>query len=90
MLGPRGYATHEAQREFPACANVSVIESPVDDIWMRDIALTFALRKRGTQQEVVAIDWNFSVWGPTDARPARRRSPRRDQRRSLYCDLYYY
>jgi agmatine deiminase len=50
---------------------VTVIEAPVDDIWMRDIAPTFALRGRGARQEVVAIDWNFNAWGATQARPLR-------------------
>ena len=36
--------------------NVEIIEAPVDDIWMRDIAPTFACRG----SEVVAIDWNFN------------------------------
>jgi agmatine deiminase len=39
--------------------NVEIIEAPVDDIWMRDIAPTFALRG----DEAVAIDWNFNCWG---------------------------
>ena len=71
LLAPRGHAAREARREFSACSNVTVIEAPVDDIWMRDIAPTFALRGRGARQEVVAIDWNFNAWGATQARPPR-------------------
>lgn len=47
--------------------NVQIIEAPVDDIWMRDIAPTFALRGG----EVVAIDYNFNGWGNTKERRAR-------------------
>lgn len=71
LLAPRGLAAREASRKFAGCSNVSVIEAPVDDIWMRDIAPTFALRGRGGRQEVVAIDWNFNAWGATDMRPPR-------------------
>lgn len=39
--------------------NVEIIEAPVDDIWMRDIAPTFALRDGNP----VAIDFNFNGWG---------------------------
>ncbi len=48
-------------------SNVEVIEAPVDDIWMRDIAPTFG--RRGC--EIVAIDWNFNGWGTTRERRAR-------------------
>lgn len=65
LLAPRGHAAREARREFSACSNITVIEAPVDDIWMRDIAPTFALRSRGARQEVIAIDWNFNAWGNT-------------------------
>lgn len=71
LLAPRGFAAREARREFSACPSVTVIEAPVDDIWMRDIAPTFALRRRGARQEVVAIDWNFNAWGATKARLPR-------------------
>jgi agmatine deiminase len=56
----------DARARF-AGGNVEIIEAPVDDIWMRDIAPTFALRG----EEVVAIDWNFNGWGNTRQRPAR-------------------
>lgn len=72
LLAPRGATAREARREFSACPGVTVIEAPVDDIWMRDIAPTFALRSRGARQEIVAIDWNFNAWGATKARPPRR------------------
>jgi len=71
LLAPHGGAAREARREFSDCSNVTVIEAPVDDIWMRDIAPTFALRSQGARQEVVAIDWNFNAWGATRARPPR-------------------
>ena len=44
LLAPSGSAAREARREFSACSNVTVIDAPIDDIWMRDIAPTFALR----------------------------------------------
>jgi agmatine deiminase len=47
--------------------NVDIVPAPVDDIWMRDIAPTFALRG----DEVVAIDWNFNGWGSTPERRSR-------------------
>jgi agmatine deiminase len=50
---------------------VEFVEAPVDDIWMRDIAPTFALCGEGADQEVVAIDWNFNGWGDTADRRAR-------------------
>jgi agmatine deiminase len=56
----------EARARF-AGENVEIIEAPVDDIWMRDIAPTFAMRS----EEVVAIDWNFNGWGSPKERPAR-------------------
>ena len=56
----------EARARF-AGENVEVIEAPVDDIWMRDIAPTFAMRN----EQVVAIDWNFNGWGSTKERPSR-------------------
>ena len=47
--------------------NVEIVEAPVDDIWMRDIAPTFAWQG----EEIVAIDWNFNGWGNTANRSAR-------------------
>jgi agmatine deiminase len=71
LLAPRGHDLREATREFASCPNVTVIEAPVDDIWMRDIAPTFALRQRGEKRDVVAIDWNFNGWGGTRDRLPR-------------------
>jgi agmatine deiminase len=71
VLALRGPELREAQREFATCRNVTVIEAPVDDIWMRDIAPTFGVRGQGAAQEVVAIDWNFNGWGGTLDRPPR-------------------
>jgi len=48
---------------------VEIIEAPVDDIWMRDIAPLFAIR----ENEVVAIDLNFNGWGNTRPGPPRNR-----------------
>jgi agmatine deiminase len=47
--------------------NAEIIEAPVDDMWMRDIAPTFARSDSG----LVAVDWNFNGWGATSIRPAR-------------------
>lgn len=71
VLARRGHGLREAQREFDCCSNVTAIEAPVDDIWMRDIAPTFAFRSSGSDEDVVAIDWNFNSWG--GARKPRRR-----------------
>ena len=65
LLTPKS-ALSEATARFRGL-NVKIIEAPVDDIWMRDIAPTFA--ERG--DDVVAIDWNFNGWDRT-----RRRRPR--------------
>ena len=40
---------------------VEVIEAPVDDIWMRDIAPILAFRR----DKLVSIDFNFNAWGAT-------------------------
>lgn len=71
VLALRGPALREARREFATCRNVTVIEAPVDDIWMRDIAPSFGFRSQGAAQEVVAIDWNFNGWGGARNRPPR-------------------
>jgi agmatine deiminase len=71
VIAPRGHVLREARREFSASSNIVVIEAPVDDIWMRDIAPTFAWRANGRARELVAIDWNFNGWGGTVDRPSR-------------------
>ena len=71
VLAPRGPTLREAQREFAACPNVTVIDAPVDDFWMRDIMPTFAWRCEGAAKEIIAIDWNFNGWGGTRERPSR-------------------
>jgi agmatine deiminase len=71
LLAPPGPTFREARREFSSCSNVTVIDTPVDDIWMRDIAPTFAWRGNGHEQELVAIDWNFNGWGKPSNRPPR-------------------
>lgn len=71
MLAPRGAALREARSEFGSLPNITVIEAPVDDFWMRDIMPTFALRGEGKVEQVVAIDWNFNGWGGGPDRPPR-------------------
>lgn len=71
LLAARGFPLREARCEFCACKNVTVIEAPVDDIWMRDIAPTFVFRSQGQRREIIAIDWNFNGWGGLAVRPPR-------------------
>ena len=52
VLAPRGRGYREARREFAACPNVTVIDGPVDDFWMRDIMPTFALRGEGPRRKL--------------------------------------
>jgi agmatine deiminase len=61
------FAISDARDRFSG-GNVDIVEAAVDDIWMRDIAPSFALRAN----QVVAIDWNFNGWGNTKERPARQ------------------
>jgi agmatine deiminase len=56
----------EARARFGG-GNVEIIEAPVDDIWMRDIAPTFAIQ----DGNIIAIDWNFNGWGSTSTRRSR-------------------
>lgn len=46
---------------------VEIVQAPVDDIWMRDIAPVYAL----LNGEPVCIDLNFNAWGSTGLRRAR-------------------
>lgn len=71
LLAPRGREFREARKQFSDCRAVTVVEAPVDDIWMRDIMPTFAVRTDGAQRQVVAIDWNFNAWGGSPDRPFR-------------------
>lgn len=66
VLAPRGAGLREARREFAGCVNIDVVEAPIDDIWMRDIAPTFAIKGSGKNRQVVAVDWNFNGWGGTE------------------------
>jgi agmatine deiminase len=59
LLAPPS-AVKEVRSRFKGC-NVEVIEAPVSDIWMRDIAPNFAVGADGP----LAIDWNFRGWGAT-------------------------
>lgn len=72
LLTSPGDALREAQREFGSESNIELVEAPVDDIWLRDIAPTFAIRGEDIHQEMVAIDWHFASWGNL---PDRRRRP---------------
>jgi agmatine deiminase len=65
LLTPRSELA-EAQSRFSG-GNIEIVEAPVDDIWMRDIAPTFALQN----SEAVVIDWNFNGWGNSRERPSR-------------------
>ncbi len=51
LLARRGSGYREARREFATCPNVTVIDAPVDDFWMRDIMPTFALRAEGARRK---------------------------------------
>jgi agmatine deiminase len=42
LLAPPGHGFREASQRFSGNSNVTVIEAPVDDFWMRDIMPTFA------------------------------------------------
>ena len=59
LLTKRG-ELRDATARF-AGGNVEIVEAPIEDFWMRDIAPTFACGENG----VVAIDWNFDNWGRT-------------------------
>jgi agmatine deiminase len=59
LLAPPS-AVKEVRPRFKGC-NIEVIEAPVNDIWMRDIAPNFAVGADG----LLAIDWNFRGWGAT-------------------------
>lgn len=72
LLAPPGPHIKEAEREFGSDPQIEIIPAPVDDIWLRDIAPTFAIRGEGAMREVVAIDWHFASWGNL---PDRRRRP---------------
>lgn len=43
-------------------SDVTVIEAPLDDFWMRDFGPTFVLDESG---RLGAIDWIFNAWGGT-------------------------
>jgi agmatine deiminase len=65
LLTPAGSVDEAKQQVFGL--SVDVIEAPVDDVWMRDIAPTFG--RRGN--ELIAVDWNFNSWGSTSQRRPR-------------------
>ena len=41
-------------------SDVTVVEIPSDDAWMRDIGPTFVRNERG---DLRAVDWQFNAWG---------------------------
>ncbi len=55
----RASERHQAQRHCGG-ANVSFVETRLDDIWMRDIGANFVLDGRGA---VTGVDFNFNGWG---------------------------
>lgn len=65
LLVPPDLITEAQHQSFGG--NVEIVPAPVDDIWMRDILPTFALRDGAP----IAIDWNFNSWGCSPLRPAR-------------------
>ncbi|WP_441256791.1 agmatine deiminase family protein [Bradyrhizobium sp. 482_C4_N1_1] len=65
LLTPRHLA-RQARAKFLG-ANVKIIETPVDDIWMRDIAPLYIVRG----SEVIPLDLNFNGWGAPKLRPQR-------------------
>jgi agmatine deiminase len=75
VLAPKGAMSREAHSEFKGCSNIEVIEAPLADIWMRDIAPTFAIRKSRNKREIVAIDWNFNGWGGASRADRGKRPP---------------
>jgi agmatine deiminase len=65
LLTPRNLLSDARAQHFGS--DVEIVEAPVDDIWMRDIAPVYALRKG----EPICIDLNFNGWGSTSLRRAR-------------------
>ncbi|MES2094950.1 MAG: agmatine deiminase family protein [Actinomycetota bacterium] len=43
-------------------AEISILEAPLDDFWMRDFGPTFVFDEAGT---LGAVDWIFNAWGGT-------------------------
>jgi agmatine deiminase len=44
-------------------ADITIVDAPLDDAWMRDIGPTFVLADDGT---LGAVDWTFNGWGAQD------------------------
>lgn len=44
-------------------AEITLVEQPLDDAWMRDIGLTFVLDQEG---RLGGVDWTFNGWGGQD------------------------
>ena len=65
LLTPRNLLSEARGQHFGP--DVEIVEAPVDDIWMRDIAPIYAMRGG----ETVPIDLNFNGWGSTRFREAR-------------------
>lgn len=65
LLTPRGWLGHAKGQAFGP--NVEIVEAPVDDIWMRDIAPMYI----ASGSDVVPVDLNFNGWGAPRLRPPR-------------------
>ena len=71
-------AEREAATKYLS-ADIDVIQTPLNDAWMRDIGPTFVLDDDG---RLGAVDWVFNGWGAQDwAGWDQRREDRRVRRR---------
>lgn len=65
LLTPRNLLDQAKAQAFGA--DVEIVEAPVDDIWMRDIAPMYI----ASGPEVLPVDLNFNGWGGPQLRPPR-------------------
>ncbi|MCP1973899.1 agmatine deiminase [Bradyrhizobium elkanii] len=65
LLTPRSLLGQAQAQAFGP--NVEIVEAPVDDIWMRDIAPIYIARG----SDVLPVDLNFNGWGAPRLRPPR-------------------
>ncbi|WFU68194.1 agmatine deiminase family protein [Bradyrhizobium brasilense] len=65
LLTPRSLLGQAKAQGFGR--NVEIVEAPVDDIWMRDIAPIYI----AGDFEVLPVDLNFNGWGAPRLRPPR-------------------
>ncbi|WP_345376596.1 agmatine deiminase family protein [Frondihabitans cladoniiphilus] len=59
-------ATRDARRHLSG--EITILEAPLDDAWMRDIGPTFVVpsggfAEGGVEQKLGAVDWTFNGWG---------------------------